>query len=51
MKTGEAEVWLRQQLATVYEAREAANIAALVLEDVTHLPRIDRIVKKDEPIT
>lgn len=50
MKTGEAEHWLWQQLKTKYSETEAANIASMVLEHVTHLPRIERLKKKDEPL-
>jgi release factor glutamine methyltransferase len=50
MKIGEAEIWLRNELAAVYENREAANIASLVLENITGLSKIDRLAKKDDPL-
>jgi len=50
MKTGEAEVWLRQQLCSAYDEREAATIAAMVLEKVTGLARLNRITKNEEPL-
>jgi release factor glutamine methyltransferase len=50
MKTGEAEIWLRQQLSAVYDEREASAIAAMVLEQITGLPRLQRISRKDEPL-
>lgn len=50
MKTGEAENWLRQQLLSVYDASEAANIASLVMEHLTGLPRADRLLQKEEPL-
>lgn len=48
MKIGEAEIWLRQELNSIYEEREASNIASLVLENITGLPRVDRLTKKEE---
>jgi len=51
MKTGEAEVWLRRQLTAIYEPDEAANIATMVMEHITGLTRVDRIVRKEEPLT
>lgn len=50
MKTGEAEVWLRKQLSTIYEAREAANIADMVMQHITGKARIDRLMYKDNPL-
>ena len=50
MKIGEAEIWLRKELATIYDEREATNIASLVLETVTALPKVDRVTKKNEPL-
>jgi len=50
MKIGEAEIWLRKELATIYDQREATNIASLVLETITGLPRVDRLTKKNEPL-
>jgi release factor glutamine methyltransferase len=50
MKTGEAEHWLWQQLSSIYDESEAANIASMVLEHITGLPRLERLKKKDEPL-
>jgi len=50
MKIGEAEIWLRKELASIYDEREAANIASVVLETITGLPRVDRLTKKNEPL-
>ena len=50
MKIGEAEIWLRKELSKIYDEREAANIATLVLENITGLPRVDRLTKKNEPL-
>ncbi len=50
MKIGEADIWLRKELATIYDEREAANIASLVMETITGLPRVDRLTKKNEPL-
>ena len=48
MKIGEAEIWLRKELGSLYDEREATNIASLVLENITGLSKIDRSVKKEE---
>jgi release factor glutamine methyltransferase len=48
MKIGEAEIWLRQELGSIYDEREASNIASLVLENITGLLRVDRIIKKED---
>ncbi len=50
MKIGEAEIWLRNELSSLYEQREAINIAALVLENITGLSKMDRVTKKEEPL-
>jgi release factor glutamine methyltransferase len=50
MKTGAAEQWLRQQLRTVYDEREATNIAAMAMERITGANRLERIKKQDEPL-
>lgn len=50
MKTGEAEMWLRQQLIPIYDEREASNIASLILEKITGLSRMNRSLKKEEPL-
>ena len=50
MKIGEAEIWLRKELATIYDEREATNSASLVLETVTALPNVARVTKKNEPL-
>lgn len=48
MKIGEAEIWLRQELSSIYDEREASNIASLVLENITGLQRVDRITQKED---
>lgn len=50
MKMQEAELWLKQQLKATYEEREAGNIAAWVMEHLTGCNRLDRLVKKEEPL-
>ncbi len=50
MKINEAEQWLRQQLQTVYDEQERANIANMILEHLTRLSRLERVSKKDEPL-
>src|SRR5438874_2262550 len=47
MKLGEAEKFTKDQLKAIYDDREAANIADLVLEHVSSFSRIDRLTKKD----
>jgi release factor glutamine methyltransferase len=34
----------------MYDGREATSIASMVMENVTHLTRVDRLTKKDEPL-
>lgn len=41
---------LTQQLSTIYESREAANIADWVLEHLTGWKKIDRLIHKDEEL-
>ncbi len=43
------ELWI--PLQTVYEVREARNIAALVVEHLTGLSKTDRIFRKEQAIT
>ncbi len=50
MKMNEAENWMRQQLVSIYDEREASSIASMVMEYVTGLTRVDRLTKKDEPL-
>jgi release factor glutamine methyltransferase len=42
---------LLAQLYEVYETREAANIADMVMEEVTGQRKIERIVYKDLPVS
>jgi len=51
MTIQEAYKQLLLQLYNVYDDREAANIADLVIEHVTNQRRIDRIVNKQMPIS
>ena len=41
---------LLQQLETLYEKREASNIANWVFEHITGLSRMDRLVQKNDPL-
>lgn len=50
MKTGEAELWLKTELNSIYEENEAASIASRVMEHITRLPKSERLLKKDEPL-
>lgn len=50
MKWGEAEIWLRKELAGLYDEAESANIASWVLEHLTGAARIDRLTRRDEPL-
>ena len=50
MKLYEAEQWLKEQLRDVYDEREAGNIATWVLEKITGTGRLDRLVKRDQPL-
>jgi release factor glutamine methyltransferase len=50
MKINEVESWLQQQLQVIYTESESANIAALVLENITGLSRSERLLNKDEPL-
>ena len=51
MKWGESEIWLRKELTGIYDEQEAANISAWVLEHLTGAPRIDRVMRKEEPLS
>ena len=51
MKHAEAEQWLKEQLAGIYENGEATNIADLVMEHATGLNKSKRSFKKEEPLT
>jgi release factor glutamine methyltransferase len=50
MKLGEAELWLRQQLQSVYDESESGNIAAWVMEHLTGLDRMERREIAEEPL-
>ncbi len=43
-----AEQLLNRELRTVYESREAANIADLLMEHLSGLKKIDRIIEKEK---
>ena len=51
MNLQDALLYLKQSLAGVYETREAATISDWVLEKITGLQKIDRIVKMDLKLT
>jgi methylase of polypeptide subunit release factors len=44
----QAQRQLTQQLKNIYETKEAQTIADWVMEKITALPRIDRLMKKDD---
>lgn len=46
-----AQLQLNQQLSAVYEAREASNIAHWVLEHLTGMPKIDRLMHREKALT
>lgn len=47
MNSREAELNIRQQLAGIYDESEAANIAAMLIENITGLSRSGRIMKNE----
>jgi release factor glutamine methyltransferase len=47
MNLTEATSHLRQSLAGIYENREAANISDWILEKITGLKKIDRLIQKE----
>lgn len=51
MTLKEAGVQLKSSLINYYDVREAAAIADLVLEDLTGLRRVDRILQDKQPLT
>ena len=51
MNLQEANYSLQQSLVTIYEPREAANIADWVLEKLTGLKKLDRLVHKLQTLT
>jgi release factor glutamine methyltransferase len=50
MKLGEAEKYIQQQLATVYDEVESTNIARLVLEDCTSFSRNEILLQRQDEI-
>ena len=50
MNIQSAFTYITQAIAPLYEAREAANIAHLVLEHISGLSKLDRIVYKDRTL-
>ena len=50
MNIQSAFTYITRAIAPLYEAREAANIAHLVLEHITGLSKLDRIVYKDRTL-
>jgi release factor glutamine methyltransferase len=51
MTIQEATQYVKSELASVYDAREAGNITELVMENITRLKKIDRIFNKNKPLT
>src|SRR6476620_4129147 len=50
MKMGEAENWLQQQLEDLYDEQERSAIAGWVMENVTGMPRLNRLTHREEPL-
>ncbi|RYF77516.1 MAG: hypothetical protein EON98_16325 [Chitinophagaceae bacterium] len=48
MKLAEAEKKIKEQLCSIYEQSESANIALLVLEDCTGLTGTDLLMNKEQ---
>ena len=46
-----AQLHLTKELATLYDSREASNIAGWVLEHLTGLSKIDRLMHRDRELT
>lgn len=51
MTIQQAQQQLKVQLQSIYDAREAANIANWVMEHVTGLERVDRLLRQYDPLT
>lgn len=51
MNAGEAEKKLKEQLLSVYDKAESANIAAIVMLQVTGLNRMQRVSEKDKVLS
>lgn len=47
MKIAEAEKYVKDELKNVYEETEAANIADMVMEHISSLPKADRVLRSD----
>lgn len=47
----QSQVYLRQQLATIYDSREASTISDWVLEKLTGLNKLDRLMYKEQELT
>jgi release factor glutamine methyltransferase len=50
MNTQEAGAWLKQQLRTLYSEEERHIITEWVLEQVTGMSRMDRLVQRGQPL-
>lgn len=50
MNFQQANQFVQQQLAIIYDAREAKNIATILLEEVTNLSATERLIKKDQQL-
>lgn len=51
MIIAECQAWIKHELQSLYEAREAANITDIILEHFTGLKRIDRLLKGNQPLS
>ncbi|MBS1751377.1 MAG: peptide chain release factor N(5)-glutamine methyltransferase [Bacteroidetes bacterium] len=51
MNISESYRYLREALTTIYDQREAGNISDIVVEKITGLKRIDRLLMQDKDLT
>ena len=51
MTIDEARKEIINTIRNIYEQNEANNIAELLKESITKLPRSERIIKRDEPLS
>jgi Mor family transcriptional regulator len=50
MTIGESRKEIVRHIHSIYDEVEGTNIAELLLEHITRLQRIERVVKKDQPL-
>jgi release factor glutamine methyltransferase len=51
MTVGESRKEIIKRINSIYDEIEGTNIAELLLEHITRLQRIERVVKKDQPLS